>query len=124
MTLNQNFPGARSTVRSRLEGTDRGLDALVGLVILLAELLVGFVSFAALVDFGDASLATNPSASDSLEFGLGFAVVASGIAVVITTLVYLVRIAVGRRSWGAPLWGLILMTIALIVGYGIMASGL
>ena len=38
MTLNSNYPGAvRMAPRGKLEGPERGLDALVGLVILAVQ---------------------------------------------------------------------------------------
>ncbi len=105
----------------KLEGTERGLDALVGVVILVAEIVIGFLALYALYD---ASMAPPPGADEeSLAVGLAIAVVGSLLAVGITTLVYLVRIAIGRRSWTAPLWGTVLMSIALFIGWIIMASG-
>jgi hypothetical protein len=120
MTLNANFPGARVSSTRKLEGPERGLDALVGLIILVAELLIGLMSIYALYLYGQA---IGGAGNDSVEFGFGFAVFVGGIVVVITTLVYLVRIAAGRRSWPAPLWGAILMSVALVVGYFIMSTG-
>lgn len=123
MTLNSNYPGAvRMAPRGKLEGPERGLDALVGVVILLAELAVGLMTVYALYTFGAAAGETNPSKMDQLEAGYGIALFGSGIAVLITTIVYLARIVTGRRSWPAPLWGLILMTVALLVGYFVMAG--
>lgn len=124
MTLNSNFSGAALMPgRGKLQGTDRGLDALVGVVILLAEVLIGFLAINALYLAGSAQTAANPSATDATEAGFAIAVFGGGIAVGITTLIYLIRIATGRRSWPAPLWGAILMTVALFVGYLVMATG-
>jgi hypothetical protein len=118
MTLNSNYPGAvQMAPRRRLEGPERGLDALVGLVILLAELAVGFMSIYALYQLGVASGST-----DAANAGFAIAVFGSGIVVIVTTLVYLGRVIAGRRSWPAPLWGVILMSAALIVGYVVMAA--
>ena len=85
MTLNANFAGARMPENSgRLDGAARGLDALVGLVVLLAELIIVFV----------------------------------------TTVIYLARLIIGRRSWTAPLWGLMLSSAVIALGWFIMSGGL
>jgi hypothetical protein len=123
MTLNSNYPGAvRMAPRGKLEGPERGLDALVGLVILIAELAVGLISIVALYEAGAAAGAENPAQTDTLEAGFQIAVFGGGAVVLITTIVYLARVVAGRRSWPAPLWGAILMTVALFVGYVVMAS--
>jgi hypothetical protein len=122
MTLNANFAGAR-VLSSKLEGSDRGLDALIGLVILVAELLIGFLGVYALFLFGTEASELGSAQSDAASVGFAIAVFGGGIAVGITTLVYLVRVATGRRSWRAPLVGVILMTVALLVGYFVMALG-
>lgn len=123
MTLNTNFAGAALLPpRGRLFGSDRGLDALIGLVILIAEVLVGFLSVYALFVGGMAVVEADPGAADRASVGLGIAVVGGAIPVVISTIIYLVRIATGRRSWPAPLVGAILMTAILFVGYVVMAS--
>lgn len=106
----------------KLEGTERGLDALVGVVILVAEIVIGVLAIAALYEFG-----SNPPAGasgEAIDVGFTIAVFGSLIFVGITTLIYLIRIAIGRRSWTAPFWGTLLMTAVLIVGYFIMASGI
>ena len=122
MTLNANFAGATLlSGRGKLEGPERGLDALVGLVILVAELFIGILSAYALFAFGDAAVDTSAD-PEAISVGFGIAVFGGGIIVVVTTLTYLVRMAAGRRSWPAPLWGTILMTVALLIGYAIMAS--
>jgi hypothetical protein len=121
MTLNSNFAGAVLMVpRGRLEGPERGLDAIVGLVILLAELAIGVIALFALYEAGTAIVGTNPSATDAIEGGFAIAVFGSAAAVLVTTIIYLVRIIMGRRSWPAPLWGTVIMTAALLIGYGIM----
>ena len=121
MTLNSNFAGAvLMAPRRRLEGPERGLDAIVGLVILLAELSIGVVALFALYDAGTAAVATDPSVVDTIEGGFAIAVFGSAGAVIVTTIIYLVRIIIGRRSWPAPMWGTIIMTAALLLGYGIM----
>ena len=118
MTLNANFPGAvQLASRPRLEGPERALDALVGLVIVVTELIVGLLSILALYAAGS----TSPN-YDQAEAGFAIALFGAGIAFVITTIVYLVRIIVGRRSWSAPLWGLALITAAVIVGFLVMSA--
>lgn len=117
MTLNATLAGARPASRKKLEGPERGLDAAVGLVILIAGLLIGFVTIMTLVEIGSA----NPTVAANI--GYDVALVGGGFFFLITTIIYLVRIAIGRRSWTAPLWGTILMSVCLIIGYIIMASG-
>jgi len=122
MTLNQNFAGtALSTRRRKLEGSDRGLDALVGLVVLVAELLIGFLSVYALYLYGVAASETTTS-TDAIQTGFAIALFGSIAIFGVTTLVYLVRMARGRRSWTAPLWGLILISATSIIGYLVMGS--
>ncbi len=124
MTLNASFSApARATGRTPLHGSDRGLDALVGLVVLIVELLVGSLSLTALYLLG---LDQVNSASDPEAIQVGFliAVIGSAIVVGTTTIAFLARIIRGHRSWTAPLWGLVLMSAALVVGYITMASGL
>lgn len=123
MTLNSNYPGAvRMAPRSRLEGPERGLDALVGLVVLLAELAIGLLSLDALHTAGTALAVTSPGARDATETGFAIALFGSGAIVLVTTIVFLARVVAGRRSWPAPLWGTILMTGAVLVGCAIMAN--
>jgi hypothetical protein len=122
MTLNANFAGA-SVLSGKLEGSERGLDALIGLVIVIAELLVGFIGVYALFLFGEEASTLGQAQSDAASVGFAIAMFGGGIAVGISTLVYLVRVATGRRSWRAPLVGGILMSVALVVGYFIMATG-
>lgn len=125
MTLNAGFsynspvPGAvQMAARRRLEGPERGLDALVGLVILVAELLIGLLSIYALYELGSA--VTESSRQDAVQAGFAIALFAGGALVLITTIAYLGRVIVGRRSWPAPLWGVALMSVAIIVGYFVM----
>lgn len=124
MTLNANFPGAVQMRRRRLEGPERGLDALVGVVVLVAELMIGLIAIFALYETGLAASATNPSAGEAINAGFLIALFGSAIVVLITTVVFLGRVIVGRRSWPAPLWGTILMTVALFVGYLVMLGEL
>ncbi|MEP6479341.1 MAG: hypothetical protein ABJB03_08120 [Rhodoglobus sp.] len=119
MTLNQNFAGANlMRGRRKLEGPDRMLDVLVGIVIIVVELLVGFLAVYTLYETAVQLDTDNASA------GFWIALFGGGAALVITTLVYLVRIARGTRSWGAPLWGLILLSAACFAGYFILSGSL
>ena len=122
MTLNANFAGA-TVLSGKLEGSERGLDALIGLVILIAELLVGFLGVYALYLYGIDASASAPAAEGAASAGLTIALFGGGIAVGVSTLIYLVRVATGRRSWLAPLWGGILMSVALVVGYFVTTTG-
>ena len=123
MTLNSNFAGAvQMAPRTRLEGPERALDALTGLVILVAELVIGVLSIYALYTAGTAIVEGGSGSADAASAGFAIAVFGSGILVLITTIVYLVRVAIGRRSWTAPLWGGILMSAVLIIGYVVMAG--
>lgn len=124
MSLNQNFAGATVlSGRRKLDGAERGLDALVGLVILLAELLIGFLAVYALYLYGMTAAATvTGAARDDLEGGFAIALVGSIVVFAVTTLIYLVRLARARRSWPAPLWGLILVSAATIIGYLVMGG--
>ncbi len=134
MSLNQNFSGAAVlSGRQKLEGSDRGLDALVGLVIFFAEVLVGFLALYALYQFavdagavaaGQFTVGAGAAAGalpSTIEVGFVIAVAGSILAVGISTLAYLVRLARARRSWPAPLWGLVFLSAATIVGYLVMA---
>ena len=122
MTLNANFSGANPSRPGVLQGTDRGLDALVGLVILIAELIIGVLTVFALSTFGQAAAATMPSPPDAISGWFALAFFGSIIVVSITTISYLIKIGQGRRSWPSPLWGLILMTVIVVIGYAIMAG--
>lgn len=120
MTINYSAKQGKST---RLEGQDRALDSIIGLIVLLASLTIGASSLNQLYLFGVENVGT-PGAYEGLQIGFLVAAIGSAIAVGITTISYLARIARGRRSWSAPLWGLILMSAALIFGYVTMSSGL
>ena len=117
MTL---YAGERRTARTKLDGPERMLDALIGVIVWVAALAVLFMIASALFEFG--RTATTGSA-DALEFGFGVAVYGGGAIYAIATLIFLGRLATGRRSWTAPLWGGILAGAAALVGYIIMASG-
>jgi hypothetical protein len=124
MTLNANYSGARMLAgSSRLDGAARGLDALVGLVIVVAELLIVFIAIYALYVYGVDAVAGTGRA-DAIQIGFLVALIGGAIVVVVTTVIYLVRLVVGRRSWSAPLWGLILSTAVIVLGWLIMSGGL
>ena len=124
MTLNANFSGARMLPSSaRLDGAARGLDALVGLVILAAELLIAFIAIYALYVYGVDAVASTVRA-DAIQIGFLVALIGGAIVVVVTTVIYLGRLIVGRRSWSAPLWGLVLSTAVIVLGWLIMSGGL
>ena len=108
---------------ARLDGPERALDGFVGLIILVVEVLVGLLVLLALGEYGMTTESTGTADGDALTFGIVLAVFGSGIVFVITTIVYLARLATARRSWPAPLWGLILVSVACTVGYLIMISG-
>jgi uncharacterized BrkB/YihY/UPF0761 family membrane protein len=121
MTLNANFSGATLlSRRRRLEGADHGLDALIGLVILIAEILIGVLVIYALFDVATENIGSRPS--DQIGAGFAIALFGGGAVVVLTTLIYLVRMARRRRSWPAPLWGTILMSLAMILGYAVITG--
>jgi len=123
MSLNQNFSGAAvMPSRQKLDGSERGLDALVGLVIFLVEVLIGFLAVYALYLYRADAVAARGTSSGNIEAGFVIALVGSIVAVGITTLVFLVRLARARRSWPAPLWGLVLLSAATIFGYLLMVS--
>ena len=108
---------------ARLDGPERALDGFIGLIVLVVEVLVGLLVLSALADYGMAAEAAGTADADALMFGLVLAVIGSGIAFLITTIVYLVRLATARRSWPAPLWGLILVSASCVIGYLIMSAG-
>jgi hypothetical protein len=108
---------------ARLDGPERALDGFIGLIILVVEVLVGLLVLSALAEYGMAAEAAGTADADALMFGVVLAVFGSGIVFVITTIVYLVRLATARRSWPAPLWGLILISASCTIGYLIMVSG-
>ncbi len=89
----------------------------------MVEVLVGLLVLSALGEYGMASDAAVASDGDALTFGVVLAVFGSGIVFVITTIVYLARLATARRSWPAPLWGLILVSVSCVIGYLIMSAG-
>lgn len=107
----------------KLTGQDRTLDALVGLIIVVATLLIGYVSLTALFEYGVVAAEANPSGLDVMEFGWMTALIGSGILFAITTLVFLGRLIAGSRSWTAAFTGAILVTAALLVGFLIMLAG-
>jgi hypothetical protein len=118
MTLNSSFPGYSGKTRAKniVEGPERGLDALVGLVILLAGLFIGFVAFEAMFAFAS-GVAERSYSPELAELGIAVALFGGGGILLIAILVYLVRIVRGRRSWTATLWGTLLMSACLVLGY-------
>jgi hypothetical protein len=114
-TVAQPIPSA---TRRRLEGTDRAIDVSVGLVIFIVEILIGYLVLDALYQV--ALTLGNSTAA----FGFTVAVFGAGLGFLVTTLTYLVRLARGRRSWGAPLWGLIFIAAASVVGYLVITGSL
>lgn len=118
MTLNSQFasPIPARSYRA-FEGPERLLDILVGLIIVIVNILVGFLLVYALL------VIAVETDTDSSAAGFFLAALGSGIPVIITTLIYIVRITRGRRSWTAPLTGLVLIAIANIVGFSIAATG-
>ncbi len=108
---------------ARLDGPERALDGFIGLIILVVEVLVGLLVLFALYENAYACAESGCQDVGALEFGLTLAVIASGAVFVITTIVYLVRLATARRSWPATLWGLILVSAACAIGYFVMVAG-
>src|ERR1700712_3100268 len=98
MSLNQNFSGAAlMSGRRKLDGSDRGLDALIGLVVFFAEVLVGFLAVYALYLYGLDAVKVPGAASDDIEGGFIIALVGSAVAFVVTPIIFLVRLARARR---------------------------
>lgn len=91
-------------------------------MILVVEVVIGLLVIFSLVEYAYACNSTGCASGDSLDFGLGFAIFGSGIVFVITTITYLVRLARARRSWGAPLWGIILISLTCGLSYFIMSG--
>jgi hypothetical protein len=108
--------------RARLSGPERALDGFIGLIVLVVEVLVGLLVLFALNDYVAAAESSGVASEDALAVGALIAVIGSGAAFVITTIVYLVRLATARRSWPAPLWGLILVSVACAAGWLIMSN--
>lgn len=109
---------------AKLTGSDRILDALVGLIILVATAMMGFVSIDGLYSLGVSAARPNPAALDTIESGWEFALYGSATVFGIVTLIFLIRLLVGTRSWTTALAGTVLVGVAQVVGLIIMASGL
>lgn len=122
MSLNQSYPVAPGApLSAKLEGTDRWVDTLIGLIVVIATGLIGTLSLTWLFGYG---LAVNDlMPSSSTDAGYLLALAGSVIPIGVGMIVYVVRVAFGRRSWGAPLVAAGIMTIALVVGYLIMSNG-
>lgn len=118
MTL---YSGARTTGRTKLDGPERTLDALIGVIVFIAGLVIGFMAISALFSYG--SQLPDVQVTEAVNFGFAIALFGGGIVFGIATLIFLVRLATGRRSWTAPLWGTILAGVAIVIGYVIMVSG-
>ena len=118
MTL---YAGSNTTGRTKLDGPERMLDALIGTIVWVVGLVIGYLSISSLYVYGTL-LAEQSSDTGALEFGYVLAIGGGGIIYAITTLIFLVRLATGRRTWGAPLWGTIFLSVAVIVGYFVMSS--
>lgn len=130
MTLNASFAGAtgvggRKTpvAKNRLQGRDRGLDVLIGLVILVAQLMIGALAVSALYVTATSEEVQRATGIETSLVGFGIAALGTAIIVGVTVLVYLVRIATRKPSWRGPLIGSILMVVVLIFGYILITSG-
>lgn len=107
---------------AKLDGPERVLDGTIGLIILAVEVLIGLLVLPALDEYAGVADATGSADPGSLILGLLLAFVGSGLAFLITTIVYLARLARARRSWTAPLWGVILVSASCIAGYLVMGT--
>lgn len=107
---------------AKLDGPERGLDAIIGLILLVAEGLIVTLVLMSLYDYGVNCTAPTCPPGEALMTGFLIAVIGGGIPVVITTFVYLGRIIGRRRSWGAPLTGGILFGIAAFIGWLVMTG--
>ncbi len=108
----------------KLDGPERGMDAIVGLILLIAEVMIGLLVVFTLLDYGVACAESDQCAPiEGVQAGFLIVVIGGGLAVLITTLVYLGRVIAGRRSWGAPLTGGILFGIAAFIGWLVMTGG-
>lgn len=108
---------------AKLDGPERALDGFIGLIVLAVEVIIGALVLLALYDYAVTCSGSGCRSIDALEGGFAIALISSGTVFVITTIVYLVRLATARRSWPAPLWGLILVSAACVVGWLIMTGG-
>lgn len=131
MSLNASFSSTHAVpARRTLQGPSRGLDIVVGLIITITALLITSLGISALYELELAIAQCAPSVVAAGQdcaarlqrgqVGFGIAVFGCGIVLGITTLSYLIRIIIGRRSFVAPLVGLFLSSIVLVVSYGIM----
>lgn len=108
---------------AKLDGPERGLDAIIGLILLVAEAMIVATVLVTFYDYGIACDTAGCASIENLQIGFLIALIGGGIPVVITTFVYLGRIIGRRRSWGAPLVGIILFGIAAIIGWSVMNGG-
>ena len=107
---------------AKLDGPERALDAFIGLIVVGVDVLVGLLVLFALNDYATACFAAGCQSLENLEAGYFIALIPSGLVFIITTIVFLVRLGRGRRSWPAPLWGLILISVACVIGWIVMSG--
>jgi hypothetical protein len=122
MTLNATFRETRGNPRA-LDGPDRTLDAMVGTIVLATEFVIVLLGISELYRIGVAMIEAGAT-SGAAEAGFLIALVGSIAVVAITTIAFLVRLVRGRRSWTAPLWGAILASAALLIGFLVMSGSL
>lgn len=108
---------------ARLTGPERALDAVIGLIVLVAAVFIALLVLAALWSYGEACDANAQCASgDALQFGYLIVLAGGGLAMLVTAFVYIGRLVAARRSWGAPLTGIILFSIAAVIGWFVMSG--
>lgn len=120
--LNASSAGPTRDPR-KLDGPERLLDALIGIIVFLGGLTIVLLGIAELYRIGTAIVERSGSSEDA-EVGFIIAVGGTIFFGGIAALTFLVRLARGHRSWRAPLWGTILASIAQLVGFGIMSTAL
>lgn len=115
------YVGPRSR-NAKLDGPERGLDAIIGLILLIAEGLIVAVVLLSFWDFAVSCTSADCPTNEQLGTGFFIAAIGGGVPVIITTFIYLGRIIGRRRSWGAPLVGGILFGIAAVIGWLVMTG--
>lgn len=121
-TLNASTLGRPADPR-RVDGPDRTLDALIGLIVFAASVTILLLGISELYRVGTA-IVDRSGNSESLEVGFLIAVGGTILFGGITTLSFLVKLARGHRSWKTPLWGAILGSAAQFIGFLIMTTAL
>jgi hypothetical protein len=121
-TLNATTLGRPADPR-RIDGPDRTLDALIGLIVFAASVTILLLGISELYRVGTA-IVDRSGSSESLEVGFIIALGGTILFGGITTLSFLVKLARGHRSWRTPLWGAILSSAAQIIGFLIMTTAL